>query len=63
MKEEALVITIDFGSSHFNAIHLNNQLKLIASTGRMITINDTTRVRAHEEGTDISTDLVDFFKR
>jgi hypothetical protein len=61
MKEEALVMTIDFVKNHFNAIYLNNQLRLISSDGCMITINGPN-VKAHEERTGISTDLLDFFK-
>ena len=34
-------MTIDFGNNHFNAIYLNDQLKLIASDGRIITINES----------------------
>jgi len=60
MKEETLVMTIDFGGNHFNAIYLNNQLKLIASNGRIVTITDTTPIKVQEQS-DISTDLVDFF--
>jgi len=45
MKEETLVMTIEFGNSHFNAIYLNNQLKLIASNGNM------TTMEIHEEST------------
>ena len=61
MKEEALVMTIDIGKNHFNAIYLNNQLTLISSDGCIITINDP-HVRGHKERTDISTNLLDFFK-
>ncbi len=60
MKGEALVMTIDFGNDHFNAIYLNNQLKLIASNGRMITINNSAPARPNEESTDISTNLWNF---
>jgi hypothetical protein len=62
MKEEALVMTIDFGKNHFNAIHLNNQLKLISCNECMITINDHGRLKAHEQTEKILTRLIDFFK-
>lgn len=62
MKEEALVMTIDFGNNHFNVIYLNNQLKLIAPNGRMITIEDTTHPGVDEESAGIATNLFDFFK-
>ena len=52
MKEEVLIMTIDFGNNHFNTIYLNDQLKLIASDGRMITVNDT-HIRVHEESADL----------
>ncbi len=66
MKEEALVMTIDFGKNHFNAIYLNNQLRLISSDGCMITINDP-QVKGHKERRAyqriclifLSTDLLD----
>jgi len=61
MKEEALIMTIDFGKNHFNAIYLNNQLKLISPDGSIITINNP-HVKAHQERKNISTDLLDFFK-
>ena len=61
MKEEALVMTIDFGKNHFNAIYLNNQLKLISPEGCMITINDP-HVKTHGKRTEISTNLLNFFK-
>jgi len=56
MKEETLIMTIDLGNKHFNAIHLNNQLKLIASDGGMITIDDTMR----EESSAASKNSFDF---
>ena len=59
MKKEALVMTIDFGKNHFNAIHLNDQLKLIASDGRMITVNDTDS-RTHQESADLRSNSFDF---
>jgi hypothetical protein len=62
MKKEALVMTIDFGKNHFNAIHLNNQLKLISSNGCMITINDPGRLKRHEQTEKMLTRLIDFFK-
>jgi len=62
MKDEALVMTIDFRKNHFNAIYLNNQLKLISSNGRVITINDTRHFRTDEESTDLRTNLFDFFR-
>ena len=62
MKNEALVMTIDFGKNHFNAIHLNNQLKLISSDGCMVTINDSGRLKAHEQTQKMSARLIDFFK-
>ena len=61
MKEQALVMTIDFGKNLFNAIYLNNQLKLISSNGHIITINDP-HIKPHEERGDISRNLFDFFK-
>jgi len=61
MKKETLIMTIDFGKNHFNAIHLNDQLKLIASDGRMLTINDTC-VGAHEGSAGLSKNLFEFFK-
>jgi hypothetical protein len=39
MKEEALIMTIDFWKNHFNAIYLNNHLSLY-HLGCMITIDD-----------------------
>jgi len=54
-------MTIDFGNNHFNAIYLNDQLKLIASDGRMITLNDT-HIRSHQESADLRSNLFDFFK-
>ena len=62
MKKEALVMSIDFGKNHFNAIHLNNQLKLISSNGYMITINDPGHLKGHEQTEKILTRLIDFFK-
>jgi len=61
MKEEALVMMIDFGKNHFNAIYLNEQLRLISPGGCMITINDP-HTRGHKERRDMSTNLLDFFK-
>jgi hypothetical protein len=55
-------MTIDFGKNHFNAIHLNNQLKLISSNGCMITINDPGRLKTHEQTEKMLTRLIDFFK-
>ena len=63
MNGQALVMAIDFGINRFNAIHLNNQLKLIARNGRMITIEDTTHLKVHEESTCVATNLFDFFKQ
>jgi hypothetical protein len=62
MKEEALVMTIDFGKNHFNAIYLNNQLKLISSNGSMITVAGPEQFEAPEETRNISTHLAEFFK-
>jgi len=62
MKREALVMTIDFGKNHFNAIHLNHQLKLTSGNGLMITINDPGHVKAHEQTEKILQGLIDFFK-
>ena len=61
MKNESLVMTIDFGKNHFNAIYLNDQLKLIASDGSMFTINDN-HVSAHKESADLRANLFEFFK-
>ena len=62
MKEEALIMTIDFGKNHFNAIYLNNQFRLISSDGHMITINDPGRLKRHEQTEKILTKLIGFFK-
>jgi hypothetical protein len=62
MKGEALVMTIDFGKNHFNAIYLNNQLKLISSNGSMITVAGPEHFEAPEETTNMSTHLSEFFK-
>lgn len=62
MKEEALVMTIDFRKNHFNAIHLNNQLKLISPNGCIITVHDAQQFRSHEETKDMSTSLLEFLK-
>ena len=62
MKEEALVMTIDFGENHFNAIYLNNQLKLISSNGSMITVAGPEQFEAPEERTSMSIHLAEFFK-
>ena len=62
MKNEALVMTIDFGKNHFNAIHLNNQLKLISSEGCIITINDSGRLKAQEQREKMLAGLINFFK-
>ena len=60
MKEETLIMTIDLGNKHFNAIYLNNQLKLIASDGGMITIDDRMNVRVREESSAVSKNSFDF---
>ena len=61
MKEEALVMTIDFGINHFSAIYLNNQLKLVSSNGSMISINDPDDLKTHYESKS-TTRLLDYFK-
>ena len=61
MKEEALIMTIDFGHDHFNAIYLNDQLKLIASSGSMITIDGTKHIIPAEKITELTTNLSNFF--
>jgi hypothetical protein len=61
MKEEAIVITIDFGINHFSAIYLNNQLKLVSSNGSMISINDPRDLKAHNES-ESTARLLDYFK-
>ena len=40
MNNEAVVMTIDFGRDHFNAIVLNGQLKLILTDGTIINIRE-----------------------
>ena len=61
MKEEAIVMTIDFGKNYFNVIHLNNQLKLISPGGCMITIYDSGNC-SHEETKKKLAGLFGFFK-
>ena len=36
MKSEAIVMTFDFGSNYFNAIVLNNQVRLISCKGTIM---------------------------
>lgn len=60
MKAEAMVMTIDFGNNHFNAIYLNNELKLIASNGSMIAIADTTHNICRDESKGISSNFLNF---
>lgn len=63
MKSEAIVMTIDFGKNHFNAILLDKQLKLISSKGSIITIpRDNTKTLAEQTGQTLN-QLIDFFKR
>ena len=63
MKTESLVMTIDFGKNHFNAIYLNNKLSLIASNGRMIFVNNIILAGPHEESADLQTKQFDGEKR
>ena len=53
-------MTIDFRKNHVNAIYLNNQLKLIASNGRMITTNDSEHLQTHKKNSDLATNLFNF---
>ena len=62
MKIEVLVMTIDFGENHFNAILLDNQLKLISPAGTMITVRDDNRVTIREQAEQAINKLIDFFK-
>ena len=62
MKTEVLVMTIDFGKNHFNAIYLNNQLRLIAPDGVMIILIKPAHAKALEESRSLFTKLNDFFK-
>ena len=61
MKEEAIVMTIDLGINQFSAVVLNNQLKLISSDGRMISISDPGSLDANEESKGTAR-LLDFLK-
>ena len=62
MKIEVLVMTIDFGENHFNAILLDNQLKLISPAGTMITVMDDNRVTIREQSEQAINKLIYFFK-
>ena len=63
MKSEVLVMTIDFGENHFNAILLDNQLKLISPAGTMITVRDDNQGRIREQSDQAINKLSDFFKQ
>ena len=63
MKSEVLVMTIDFGENHFNAILLDNQLKLISPAGTMITVRDDNRVTIRKQAEQPINQLIDFFKQ
>jgi len=63
MKSEILVMTIDFGENHFNAILLDNQLKLISPAGTMITVRDDNRVTTRKQAEQAINILIDFFKQ
>ena len=62
MKSDVLVMTIDFGVNHFNAILLDNQLKLISPAGTMITVRDDNRVTIMKQAEQAIDKLIDFFK-
>ena len=62
MKSDVLVMTIDFGENHFNAMLLDNQLKLISPAGTMITVWDDNRVTIGKQGEQAINKLIDFFK-
>jgi hypothetical protein len=62
MKSDVLVMTIDFGKNHFNAIILDNQLKLISPAGTMITFTEDNRVTIRKEAEQAINKLIDFFK-
>ena len=63
MKSEAIVMTLDLGTNHFNAILLDNQLKLISSNGSMITLPGDIRKTLPQQSRRILNQLIDFFKR
>ena len=63
MKSEAMVMTLDFGKNHFNAIFLNKQLKLISSNGTIITIPGDNQKTLQEQTGQALDKLIEFFKR
>jgi hypothetical protein len=63
MKSEAIVMTLDFGKDHFNAILLGNQLKLVSSNGGIITLPGDTQKTLPEQAGQALNQLIDFFKR
>lgn len=62
MKSEAVVMTIDFGRNHFNAILLERQLKLISSKGSIISISDEGHRNVEEQTEQALKKLLGFFK-
>ena len=63
MKNEAIVMTVDFGINYFNALLLDKQLKLISSNGNILTLRDDEPWTVREQTEEAFKKLVDFFKR
>jgi len=62
MKSEAIVMTLGFGRNHFNAIALDNQLKLISNGGNIISIPAGRPNMLPEQTGDTMNQLIEFFK-
>ena len=42
MRSEVYVVTVDFATNYFSAIHIGNQLRLISAAGNIISIPDNS---------------------
>ena len=62
MKSEAIVMTVDFGRNHFNAILLDEQLKMISSNGNIISLPGDNHKGQTEQTKPVVDQLIEFFK-